>query len=329
MKHILISRTDNLGDVILTLPMAFYLKQKFPHCKISFLGKTYTQTVLRSCPWIDQVLLWDEWEKLPAAQLTSLIEGQKFDTVVHVFPRRAIANAMQKARVPLRIGTANRLYHWPSRCNRKLYFSRKNSDLHEAMLNIKLLSPIMDIGSISRKNLDEISPQLLRRPPMSDKIKSYLSESKINIILHPKSMGSAQEWGLSNFSQLINELSKNEKFQIFLTGSPSEGKLIQEELYPKLTSQSKQNLINTCGVFSLEELIDFIAHAQIFISNSTGPLHIASLYQLKTIGLFPASNLKPMHASRWSPLGMNVEIVEPAKDKHLSGVAFQIVLSRI
>ncbi|RYG01290.1 MAG: glycosyl transferase family 9, partial [Chitinophagaceae bacterium] len=41
-ENIIISRTDSIGDVVLTLPMAKIIKQQFPDCRIAFLGKEYT-----------------------------------------------------------------------------------------------------------------------------------------------------------------------------------------------------------------------------------------------------------------------------------------------
>ena len=46
----------------------------------------------------------------------------------------------KQLKIPLRIGTTNRLYHWVT-CNELVKLSRKKSDLHEAQLNLKLLSP--------------------------------------------------------------------------------------------------------------------------------------------------------------------------------------------
>ncbi len=37
--NIIISRTDSIGDVVLTLPVAAVLKKYFPEIKIGFMGK--------------------------------------------------------------------------------------------------------------------------------------------------------------------------------------------------------------------------------------------------------------------------------------------------
>ncbi|MFY7787737.1 MAG: glycosyltransferase family 9 protein, partial [Thermoflexibacteraceae bacterium] len=52
-QKIILSRTDNLGDVVVTLPLAGYLKQVFPKTQIGFIGKKYTQPIIENCEHID------------------------------------------------------------------------------------------------------------------------------------------------------------------------------------------------------------------------------------------------------------------------------------
>ena len=323
MKKILISRTDNLGDVLLTLPMVYMCKQLFPQSKISFLGKSYTRPLLELCPWIDHIELWDHWQGQDHSTLSQYVRAQEYDAVFHVFPRREIANLMQEAGVTLRIGTANRLFHWPLRCNKKLYFSRKNSDLHEAQLNLKLLSSWMrSIPSLAE--LNSLAPKLLKFPPVTELVSKYLNPSKPNFIIHPKSQGSAQEWGMQNFATLVNQLAEAGKHQLILTGTQKEGEELMQTLFTHLTDAAKKELINTCGQLKLAELTELISRSQKIIANSTGPLHIGALYGLKTFGLFPANNFRPMHAGRWSPLGTQVKILCPSDGKLLNTLRISI-----
>jgi ADP-heptose:LPS heptosyltransferase len=51
--HLLICRTDNIGDVVLTLPVAGYLKQRFPGIRIGFLCRSYAAPLVRCCDAVD------------------------------------------------------------------------------------------------------------------------------------------------------------------------------------------------------------------------------------------------------------------------------------
>ena len=59
-KNILIVRTDRIGDVILSLPLAEIVKRKYPDCKITFLVRKYTSSLVKDNPFIDHVLLLKE-----------------------------------------------------------------------------------------------------------------------------------------------------------------------------------------------------------------------------------------------------------------------------
>lgn len=60
---ILISRTDGIGDVVLTLPLAGVIKHCFADVRVLFLGRTYTQAVVGMCGDVDEFLNWDELAK--------------------------------------------------------------------------------------------------------------------------------------------------------------------------------------------------------------------------------------------------------------------------
>jgi heptosyltransferase III len=297
---LMLSRTDSIGDVVLTLPMAGYIKSYFPNCKIVFLGRNYTNSVVDLSEHVDEFLSWDELSQLPIEERNKKL---KADVIVHVFPVKEIARAAKQAKIPLRIGTTNRLYHWFT-CNKRIKLSRKNSDLHEAQLNLKLLEFLSiptDIRLEDVKNYYGFTAT----QPLTDEFKNLLSKNKFNIILHPKSKGSAREWGLENFSKLIDALPKD-KFSVFISGTKEEGVLVKPLL------EKHKDVTDLTGKLNLAQFISFISHADGLVAASTGPLHIASALGKKAIGLF--APMRPIHPGRWMPLGRDAHPVVLNKD---------------
>jgi heptosyltransferase III len=87
-RRIIISRTDSIGDVMLTLPMCGVIKKHFPECEIIFLGRTYTEAVVKCCDHVDFFENWDMWNnKSPQAQIEELRKW-KADAIIHVFPNK-------------------------------------------------------------------------------------------------------------------------------------------------------------------------------------------------------------------------------------------------
>lgn len=292
-KHIVISRTDSIGDVVLTLPICGVLKSIYPDVKITFLGKSYTESIIACSIFIDAFINWDELEKKEHSDQVKIIKELNADTIIHVFPQKAIGKLFKKAKIKNRVGTSHRLHHFFT-CNYRPSFTRKKSNLHESQLNIKLLQPF---GITTTFDLDELS-----RYAGFDRIPSF-PENKISpfddrlkhVILHPKSQGSAVEWGMDKYAELILLNQENKEVHFYITGTEKEAKDIRPFL-PKTT-----NYTDCIGLFSLEELIGFIAQADSLIACSTGPLHIAGILNKKAIGLF--SPKRPIHPGRWKPIG--------------------------
>ena len=299
-KHIIISRTDSIGDVVLTLPLAGYLKKEFPDCKISFLGKNYTRDVILSSSAVDSFVGLEELDENPVGLLKSLYA----DIIIHVFPRRELAKAAKKAGIPVRIGTSHRSFHRFT-CNKRPNFTRRRSDLHEAQLNFKLLEPL-GLNFIPRP--DEI-PELYffeNILPLHPDLVKYVDEDRKRIILHPGSKGSAREWGLDRFSELITMLPADQ-YRIFLTGTEKEGESFRKEL-----PLDMENVTDLSGKLSLTELIGFITESDALVAASTGPLHIAAAAGIHAIGIFPP--IRPMHPGRWAPLGEKATVFVADKE---------------
>ena len=300
---IIISRTDSIGDVVLTLPMAGIIKQQVPNCKIIFLGRNYTKDVITLSEYVDEFVSYDDVLKLSISEQISIFKKLNATHIIHVFPVKEIAHLAKKSGIKNRIGTTNRLWHWFT-CNIKISLSRKNSDLHEAQLNTKLLAPFGVTKEFSEAELATLYG--FAKIPVLEKIHADLiDKNKTAIIMHPKSKGSAREWGLDNFSNLITQLDKT-KYQIFISGTVQEGELLRDLIlkHPEAT--------NLTGKLSLQQFIAFINNCDALIAASTGPLHIASALGKKAIGLF--APMKPIHPGRWKPIGKQANYLVLNKD---------------
>jgi heptosyltransferase III len=291
-KTVLISRTDSIGDVCLTLPICKALKDKYPAVRIVFLGKSYTEAIILSCPFVDDFINWDEWNACSDADVVQKIMASNLDAIIHVFPNKRLSKLAFRAKIPMRIGTSHRLFHWFT-CNQLINFTRKKSDLHEAQLNFKLLQHF-DIEVPSFDALNEVR-FLQTHTPIPAFITQWRTEKKC-VILHCKSQGSAVEWGTPNFMALAERLI-DEGHQVIFTGTESEGQIFRPFL------PNHDNLLDSSGKLTLSELIAVIGASEALVAASTGPLHIAGLLGIRAVGLF--SPRRPIHPGRWQPLGKN------------------------
>ncbi|GGE97829.1 glycosyltransferase family 9 protein [Hymenobacter cavernae] len=301
MKTFLVSRTDAIGDVVLTLPVCGQLKLLVPGCRVVLLGRTYTQAVAEACPWVDAFLNYDELKLLTEKEQLTRLRALRADAVLHIFPNKHLARLARKASIPIRIGTSSRWFHWLT-CNRLVRLSRRHSPLHEAQLNLMLLQPL---GYEQAPALAQVAELVQLQPmealaPAWQQLLAARSPQQFNIILHPRSRGSAREWGLEHFGKLA-QLLHQAGHRVFVTGTAAEG----EELRPWLGTHAALLAGDLTGKLTLTQLLAFIAAADGLVAASTGPLHLAAALGRHALGLYPP--MRPIHPGRWAPLGLHAE----------------------
>lgn len=285
---IILSRPDAIGDAVVTLTTAGWIKKHAPTTRITVICKEYARAIWKHSAHVDSILTLEELRSFdPVEQIAAL----KADAIVHVFPQREVARWAKQARIPLRVGTSHRLWHWTT-CNELIHFSRKRSLLHEAQLNIKLLEPF---GLPMPGSTAELIPHLgLAAPAPSEKVRAVLRVDRRRLVVHPL-LGSGVGWGLANFSQLIRSLDQD-AWQVIVTGTAHEAVRYRAELPLDLPC-----VTDAGGMLDLDELMMLLGSCDAFVAASTGPLHMAAALGLRAIGLF--SMRRPIFPTRWAPLG--------------------------
>jgi ADP-heptose:LPS heptosyltransferase len=305
-RHILVSRTDAIGDVTLTLPLCGLIKELFPGTRITFIGRTYTEPVMACCSAVDTFINSDHFDGLSEEARAEVLRQTGADTILHVFPHPEIASLARKAGIPARVGTRNRLYHWWT-CNRLIKLSRKNSELHEAELNLRLLTGlgVSDFPPLSKLYSYYHFQPTVSLPPETA---ALLAPDRFNLIIHPKSHGSGAEWSLEKYGELIGLLDPG-KFRVFISGSKKEETL----LAGWIGTLPQDRVTDLTGKLTLPVFIAFIRAADGLVAAGTGPLHISGAAGTHTLGLFPATS--PINARRWAPLGEKAAALSSASDR--------------
>lgn len=295
-KRVVISRTDSIGDVMLTLPICAWIKENFSDVTLIFLGKGYTRPVAEAYKYIDVFEDWANYLNVPKTDTVQQFRALHADAIIHVFPDKEIASLAKKTRVPIRVGTSHRSYHLLT-CSHRVNFSRKRSVLHEAQLNHELLRPF---GLNEIPTLEEIAAKTSAFQPKMEELPTPYQTMRGYTILHPKSQGSAKEWPIAKYMQLAQELADLGQ-QVIFTGTESEGAVFRDQI------PQTENIYDATGKFSLEQLFTLIQKAENLVACSTGPLHIAGFLGVNTVGLY--SPKRPIHPGRWKALGSRVHIL--------------------
>ena len=303
-KNILIVRTDRIGDVVLSLPLASIIKKHFPSCKVSFLLREYTKPLAVNNPDIDEVITLREIGGKPSIGKNVQLLKDRFDVCLVAYPTYPIALILFLSKIRTRIGTGYRLYSFLF--NKKNYEHRKHGLYHELEYNVHLLKQLGIEEEVTEKN---VSYKIIPSVQSEDIIKKDLRDLGINfigpiIIVHPGSGGSAVDLPISKMKEIVNYLTK-ENVEILITGTSSEKELCQSLVVNKSTK-------NLAGKYNLSELIALINRCDVMIANSTGPIHIAAALGKNVIGFYP--KFIAASAKRWGPYTKKKNIFKPTID---------------
>jgi ADP-heptose:LPS heptosyltransferase len=292
-KNLLMIRTDRIGDVILSLPLAEIVKRKYPGCKVSFLVREYTSYLVKDNPFIDHVLVLKERNnKILIKENISALKQKDFDTCIIVYPTFFLALTIFLSGIKNRIGTGYRWYSFFF--NSKVFEHRKYAEKHELEYNIGLLRQIGISENVSPGN---INFHLKVKEEEKNFIKNLLEKNDVSlknriVIIHPGSGGSSIDLPIEKMILLTQKLSEIENLQILITGNKFEAGLCGKFV----VNTSVKNL---AGKLNLSQLSVLISIVDLFISNSTGPIHIAAALDKYVIGFYP--KILACSMERWGP----------------------------
>ena len=294
MQRILLIRTDRIGDTVLTLPAATALKDALPETQITFLARGYAEPLVRQYQDVDEVLIYEPegrhrgWSgyRVLAKELS---EGA-YDAALLFLPRPELALALKWAGIPVRIGSGFRWYSFLLTHTIKEH--RKACKKHEADYNHSLLRPLLG------ESLPPVKFAFRPFQASSDPESEYA-------ILHPGSGQSAPNLSVEQYRELAQMLLTQTPWNIRITGSTEETELTQQ-----LASGFPENRVQSiAGQHDLGSLFECIARAQLLITSSTGPLHLANAVNTPTLSFFcPA---RPHTPKRWGPYHQQEWVVAP------------------
>jgi len=289
---LILSEPARIGDALVTLPIAGWIKHHAPQTRLIALGRRYTEPIWRASPHIDDVLLMETLEEQPPGQAVEMLRQLAAEAIVHIRPMPMVARWASEARIPKRVGSARRPYHWTT-CNLRPAIRRRRSGLHTVVLHAQLLAPF---GLRPPLDADALAAfGRLNVAPPGPKVRALLRPDRRNVVIHPGTGGGGPPWGLHNHAVLIAALDP-ERHHCIVTGTAEEA-----QRYRAVLPMDRSHVTDAGGALELVEMMQLVGAADALVAASTGPLHLAAALGRRAIGLYTMRE----HAApaRWRPLG--------------------------
>ncbi len=301
-KRILVIRNDKIGDFMLAWPAFSLLKKQYPDSEITALVPEYTAPLAEQCEWIDRILIDSKNQASCIKDVLSLsknIKAHKYDVSISLFSEARTSIALWLAGIKTRIGPASKLAQLF--LNKKLRQKRSLSLKPEYEYNLDLVKHYIRLNNDSPVDIPP-PPYLSFRQnevrPLKDKLikeKAIADDSRI-IIIHPGTGGSAINLSLEQYAELIDNIARQSNAYFVITAGPGEIQIAEK--LSNLLKETKHHIhSSTVGII---DFCKYISIADVFISGSTGPLHLAGALNLQTAAFYPAR--QSATSLRWQTL---------------------------
>ena len=297
-RQILVIKLVGLGDTVLMLTPLRRLREAFPGARIHALVTPLSIGILEGQPQIDGLIVYDVLgdDKGLAGfiRLVQRLRGYGFDCVIdfeQYFQMSAIISYLTRAQ--RRIGL-----YYPGNPRRHLLTDPVflDPDLHMVDAYMGLLGPL----GIPIEPVGVLEPVWIG-PGDAREAERWLAERRQRpkgplVGIHSGSgiRTPARRWPRERFAEIIRRISAEYGADIVLTGGKSEVKLVDDIL----KQAGVDSAYSAAGCLTIKQTAALMRMCDLFISNDTGPVHIAASVGAPTIGLFG-----PNIPQRYAPIG--------------------------
>ncbi|TBR18305.1 lipopolysaccharide heptosyltransferase II [bacterium] len=305
-KRILVVRTDRIGDVLLSTPVFKALRKNYPDVFMSVMVSPYAKEVVEGNPYIDEVIIYDKdnkhrsWRR--SIKFARRLKKRDFDLTLILHPTNRVHIVTFLAGIPRRIGYNRKLGFL---LTEKIKHMKQYGQKHETEYVLEMLKPL-GIGEFDSKLFMPL------KDSAEEWVKTLLKKEGLDrghkiLAINPGASCVSKVWPAERFAETADRLIEENHFKVILVGALGDIKIAQSVI-----SKMRNPVVNLAGKTTVSELASIIKRCSIFISNDSGPVHIASALGVPVISIFGRSE-KGLGPLRWAPLGkMSVYLHKPA-----------------
>ena len=311
IKRILVRGPNWLGDAVMCEPALRGLRMLFPDAQIALLVKPAVADLFAGHPALTRVLTYDTEGRHAGLSgkwaLAGQLRRQGFDLAV------LFQNAFEAAFLTFLAGVPRRYGYATD--GRSLLLSDpvavqdRRSLVHQVRYYWDLLKPLGLTG-------DPPAPELVVFPEEEQAMarrfaQGGLTASDVVVGINPGSTyGGAKRWLPERFAEVTERLcrtmreSREQQVSVVIFGAKGEERLGQE-IAARLSSRS----LVLSGTTTIRELMAAVKRCTVLLTNDTGPMHIASAFQVPVVAIFGPTDWRTT-----SPFGSAHAIVREPVD---------------
>jgi heptosyltransferase-2 len=281
--NVLILQTSFIGDTVLTLPLIAEVRRRFPVKKLTVLCTPLGAELLLDHPAIDEVITDDKrnldrgWGGM--RRVAARLKERRF--TLALTPHKSLRSALMlsMAGIPHRVGfRESRGWFLFQRRPRRI------PELHDVERNLGLLQAF-GVNSEQCGRALALPVSAATQQAVDQKLRALgIAESELLFGINPGSVWATKRWSAAGFAALAQTLQEKHGGRVLLFGGPDDGAVV--EAVRRRCNEPPHSLV---GKISLRELPAAISRCRVFITNDSGPMHIAVARQIPTVAIFCAT----------------------------------------
>ncbi|HEY7306207.1 MAG TPA: lipopolysaccharide heptosyltransferase II [Bryobacteraceae bacterium] len=290
-RNILVRATNWVGDAVMSVPALQALREQFPEARISILARPWVASLYGREPFCDELLSYDAprgWRGVSRKwSVASDLRRRKFDCAIlfqNAFDAAALVRA---AGVPTRIGYSRDVRAWllthPVPVPRAGETPR-----HQRFYYLELLkrAGLID-GYPLEKPIRLAGAEAAAQEGRSEFQKRGFPGRMIGVS-PGAAYGGAKRWLPERFAEAAVRLGREHGAGIAIFGSKEEEPIA--EIVREAIGAAGVACLNLAGRTTLAEFIGMVAVCDLFLTNDSGPMHIASALGVPTVAIFGATD---------------------------------------
>ena len=301
-KNIVIRGVNWIGDAVMTLPAIGAVRHQCPDARITILANPLVAQLFQGHPWVNAVMTFDRSGRhrgvMGRVRLARELRAQKFDAALILPNSFDSAVVPWMAGIPCRVGRASD--------GRRLLLTESFTPDTQRLANHHESEYYRDLVAAFGISREGLVPQLLtlsetERQQSANLLSEYgvTDDSLLVGFSLGAAYGTAKRWLPERFAEVAARLADERGAQCVFIGSPSEASVADE-----VSKLLHGRCINLAGKTSIRELMAIIARCNLFVTNDSGPMHIAAAFDRPIVAIFGSTDYH-----RTFPLATHVEIV--------------------
>lgn len=276
-----------MGDAVMCLPALQALRVSFPGSHIAIIARPWVADIYRCEAFCDEVIEYDAprgWRgigrKLATAKMLRL---GRFDCAILLQNAFEAALLTRWARIPVRIGY-DRDRRGALLTNRIPVPQPGEIPVHQRFYYLELLKRAGLIQSYSPESPVAFTSTDAARRRGAERFHEYEIEGRVIGVSPGAAFGSAKRWLPERFAQAALQVAKAEDAKVVVFGTAEEAAL--GEQVAAMVAEGGIRALNLAGKTKLHDFIDMAAACDLFLTNDSGTMHIASAMGVPTVAIF-------------------------------------------